>query len=317
MGSKISVVLPVYNVKQYIDKCMESVLNQTYSNLEIILVDDGSTDGSSEVCDHYADIDERVKVIHKQNGGLSSARNAGTLEATGDYITYIDSDDYVTPTYVEYLYELIAKYQTPMSLCTHSVLYEDGKETVYGAGGQEVLSSRECLERMLYHDVIDTSAWAKMFCIELARKYMFPEGKLFEDIGNVYNFFIDSEQIACGYDSQYYYIVRKNSIVTGNFNVKKLELLEMTDKMSEEVLTKYPDLCNATLRRRVYARFSTLNQMQDVTDYEMEKKSLISFIKENASTVLNDVKTPKRDKLAILLIKISYNLYRICWKIYK
>lgn len=317
MNSKISVVLPVYNVKQYLDRCMESVLNQTYTNIEILLVDDGSTDGSSELCDNYGKVDNRVKVIHKANGGLSSARNTGTENATGEYITYIDSDDYVELTYVEYLYSLICKYGTKMSLCTHTVLHENGKKLIYGDGGQEILSAKKCLERMLYHDVIDTSAWAKMFSIDLARKYLFPAGKLFEDIGNVYNFIIDSEKIACGYEAQYYYIVRKNSIVTGSFNIKKLDLLEMTDKMSKDVLAVFPDLEEAVKRRRIYARFSTLNQMQDVDTHQEEKKNLIAFIKKNTWSLLKNDKAPKRDKLAALLLMISYPLYRACWKAYK
>lgn len=317
MKSKISVVLPVYNVKQYLDRCMNSILNQTYTNLEIIMVDDGSTDGSSQVCDEYQRRDSRVNVIHKENGGLSSARNAGTEKATGEYITYIDPDDYVTLKYIEYLYNLICEFGTKMSLCTHTVLFENGKSLVYGDGGKEIISAKVCLERMLYHDVIDTSAWAKMFSIDLARKYPFPVGRLFEDIGNVYNFFIDSEMIACGYEPQYYYIVRNNSIVTGSFNIRKFDLLEMTDKMSKDVLDKFPDLERAVKRRRIYARFSTLNQMQDVTTHQDKKRDLISFIRKNTWELLRNSKVPKRDKLAAMLLYISYPLYRACWKAYK
>lgn len=317
MDKKISVVLPVYNVKQYLDRCMESVLKQTYTNIEIILVDDGSTDGSSEVCDAYAKKDDRIVVIHKKNGGLSSARNAGTERATGEYITYIDSDDFVTETYVEYLYSLIEKYQTRMALCTHTVLNEGGNEIVYGDGGQEVLSAEICLERMLYHDVIDTSAWAKMIAIDIARTYPFPVGKLFEDIGNIYHYFMESEKIACGYQPQYFYIMRKNSIVTGKFNEKKLDLLEMTDKMGTDVLKKFPALAQAVNRRKVYARFSTLNQMQDITTHKAEKKEIISYIRKNAFSILSDKKAPKRDKLAMMVLMVNYQLYRWCWKIYK
>ena len=109
MKPLISVILPIYNVAQFLPRCIESVCSQTYDNLEIILVDDGSPDDCGDICDKYAEKDNRIVVVHKQNGGLSDARNKGAEIANGEYITFIDSDDYVTDTYVEYLYSLIEK----------------------------------------------------------------------------------------------------------------------------------------------------------------------------------------------------------------
>lgn len=316
MNSKISVVLPIYNVEKYLERCLESVINQTYRNLEIILVDDGSTDCSGQICDDYAAKDERIRVLHKVNGGLSDARNEGAKIATGEYLTYIDSDDYVMLTYVEYLYGLIEKYGTQIALCTHTVVFETGKKVPIGNGDDELLSAEACMERMLYHDVIDTSAWAKIYSIDLAKKITYPKGKLFEDIGTTYKFFLESGQIACGYEPQYFYIVRKNSIVTGAFNLKKLDMLEMTDAMVEEVGKRFPALENALNRRKIYARFSTLNQMQDVNTYKEQKDELIWYIRKNGAELLSNPKVPKRDKLAYVILKISYPLYRLCWKLY-
>lgn len=313
MNPIISVVLPVYNVKPYLEKCVDSVCRQTYKELEIILVDDGSTDGCSELCDKLKEKDERIVVIHKKNGGLSDARNAGTLQASGEYISYIDSDDYVKETYIEYLYSLIKKYNCKMSLCTHIVAHENGKNDEIGDGTDEMLSAEKCLERMLYHDVIDTSAWAKLYHISLAKKFLYPKGKLFEDIGNTYRFFMESGKIACGYQPQYYYMIRSNSIVTGSFNMRKLDLLEMTDEMAAAVGKKYPQLKDALLRRRVYARFSTLNQMKNTKDHVDVRNELIAFIKEHQSEVLRNPKTPKRDKAAIFLLKLGYPVYKFCW----
>ena len=122
----ISVVLPIYNIESYLDRCMEAVLNQTYSNLEILMVDDGSPDGCPQICDRYAEQDSRVRALHKENGGLSDARNYGIARARGEYITCIDPDDYVDPDYVEYLYRLIDKYETRMSICQHVTEYDNG-----------------------------------------------------------------------------------------------------------------------------------------------------------------------------------------------
>ena len=113
----ISVIIPIYNVEQYLDRCIDSVKKQTYTNLEIILVDDGSPDNCGKMCDEYAEDDKRIKVIHKENGGLSDARNAGIEIATGEYITFIDSDDYVSLDYVEYMYKLLKDAGAKLSIC--------------------------------------------------------------------------------------------------------------------------------------------------------------------------------------------------------
>ncbi len=317
MKPKISVVLPIYNVEKYLETCVKAITGQTYQNLEIILVDDGSPDGCPALCDELAKTDERIRVLHKENGGLSDARNAGTQIATGEYITFVDSDDVVTKTYVEYLYSLIEKYGCDMSLCTHTVVFEDGKKIPYGDGTDEMLDAKECLRRMLYHDVIDTSAWAKLYRTDMAREILYPKGKLFEDIGTTYRFFLASGKIACGYQSQYFYMQRQNSIVSGKFNPHKLDLLEMTDKMAEDVEKVYPDLAQAILRRRVYARFSTLNQMLDADGYRKERDEIISFIKAHKREIMADEHAPGRDKMAMRMLSMGYPVYRMAWKALK
>ena len=309
MKPLISVILPIYNVAQFLPRCIESVCSQTYDNLEIILVDDGSPDDCGDICDKYAEKDNRIVVVHKQNGGLSDARNKGAEIANGEYITFIDSDDYVTDTYVEYLYSLIEKYHTRMSLCTHTVVFEKGNNIIYGNGKDEVLTTEICLERMLYDDVINTSAWAKLYETEMVRKFPYPVGKLFEDIATTYKFFMECGTIACGYKSQYFYMLRSSSIVYQKFNMKKLELLEMTDIMAN------PQLKTAIRRRQLYARFSTLNQFQNVNGYKNEKKELISYIRKNKDCVIKNSKAPKRDKLAVIALSFGYPVYKLCWKL--
>ncbi len=313
----ISVILPIYNVEKYLPKCMESLLAQTYYNLELIMVDDESGEVCATLCDEYASRDKRIKVYHKKNGGLSDARNYGISHSSGEYITCIDPDDYVDKDYVEYLYTLLKKYQCLMSICQHRVRYDNGTVRDYGAKGDEVISTEKCLERMLYHDVIDTSAWAKLYHRSLFQDVSYPVGKLFEDIGTTYRLMVQCNKIAVGYESKYNYIFHENSIVNSDFSPNKLDLIEMTDKMARDVLRIYPKLESATKRRQVYARFSTLNQMLDTTNYDAEKKEIISYIKENKSNVLKNPRTPKRDKVALLLISCGYRYYRFFWKEYR
>ena len=314
----ISVVLPIYKIEQYLDRCMKAVLGQTYENLEILMVDDGSPDNCPALCDAYAQKDPRVKALHKENGGLSDARNYGIAHATGEYIACIDPDDYVDSDYIEYLYSLIEKYGTRMSICQHMTEFDNGSVKDYGSEGDECMSIEKCLGRLLYHDVIDTSAWAKLYHKSLFDTVAYPKGKIFEDIGTTYALIMQcSEGIAVGYASKYHYMYHMNSIVNSVFTPRKLDLLEMTDKMGHAVVKAYPSLKQAVLRRRVYARFSTLNQMLRTEGYDKERARIIRFILHYRKQILQDPLAPKRDKIAIALLSVHYDLYRAFWISYQ
>ena len=312
----ISVILPVYNIEKYLEKCMSSLFCQTYSNLEFVIVDDGSAKVCADLCDAMAERDSRVSVYHKKNGGLSDARNYGIERARGEYITCIDPDDYVDNDYIEYLYKVLKKYDCKMSICQHRVRFDNSRCKENGANGDEALTTERCLERMLYHDVIDTSAWAKLYHRSLFETVKYPFGKLYEDIGTTYALMMQCDRIAVGYESKYNYIFHNNSIVNGEFKRSKLDLLEMTDQMAAHVSRAYPKLQKAVQRRQVYARLSTLNQMLDTSQCQEEKAQIIAYILRYKKEILSDEKSPKRDKIAVLLLNINYGLYRACWKVY-
>ena len=312
----ISVVLPVYNKTEYLPDCMDTLLNQTYTNLEILLVDDGSTDGSAALCDAYAERDHRVRALHKINGGVSDARNYGIGHASGEYITQVDPDDTVDPDYVEYLYELLVKYDAVMSICQHRVLFHNGKVEDFGGEGDCKADAEWCLERMLYHDVIDVSCWGKLYHRSLFDGFSYPKGRIFEDHAATYILFMKSPVIAVGFASKYNYIMHDVSIVHDSFSVRKLDLLPATDRMGRDILSSYPHLYRAVLRRRVYARLSTINQMLYTREYEKEKKRMIDFVKRHAKEILSDPKAPKRDKAAVLALQAGYPFYKAAWQSY-
>ena len=180
----ISIIVPVYNVGQYLDRCMTSILQQTYRRLEIILVDDGSTDSSPAKCDAYARKDSRVRVIHKPNGGLSDARNAGLAVASGDYIGYVDSDDWIEPDMYERMHQACAAHGAQLAVCRYFCEYKD--HTVAGGGGSVVPLSREALLEIYIsgHEeyVIYNSVWSKLFHRDLVSGALFPKGRNSEDI---------------------------------------------------------------------------------------------------------------------------------------
>ena len=249
----ISVVVPIYKVEEYINKCLDSIINQTYKNLEIILVDDGSPDNCGKICDDYVKKDKRIKVIHKINGGLSDARNKGIEKAKGEYITFIDSDDYIEKEYVELLYKTIIEEDSDIAIGSHTVLYETGMELKKATGEKTLLTPKKVLERILYDDNIDYSAWAKLYKIELFKKIKYPKGRLFEDAATTYKLIDSSKKIAINSKSIYNYIIRNNSITNAAFSKKKMDLIISTKEMCNYIKDKYPDLEKACNRRLMWA----------------------------------------------------------------
>lgn len=317
MEKLISVVLPIYNVENYIEKCIESILNQTYSNIEIILVDDGSPDSCPEMCDEYAKKDKRVRVVHKENGGLSDARNAGIKVASGEYITFVDSDDYVDRDYIEFLYNTIEKENADIAIGAHRVLYDSGKIIEKATHENSILEPKEVLERILYDDGIDLSAWGKLYKMSLFEDIKFPKGRLFEDSATTYMLIDKAKKIAINSESKYNYIIRKDSISNAKFSPKKMDLITSTKEMTEYVKNKYPDLEKAANRRLIYAYLSTLSQLAKCKEkYPKEEKELITYIKKHGNDILKDRRVPKRDKFGVLSLKFGFRFYKFMWRLY-
>ena len=318
MEELVTIVVPVYKVEKYIDRCIKSILNQTYKNLEIILVDDGSPDNCGKICENYAQKDKRIKVVHKENGGLSDARNAGISISNGKYISFIDSDDYIDPEYIELLYKTIKKDKSDMAISSHKVIYENGTVLEKATKEESILKPKEVLKRILYDDGIDLSAWAKLYKIELFKEIRYPKGRLFEDAATTYKLVDKCEKISIISRSTYNYIIRGNSITNVNFSEKKMDLIISTEEMCKYVKKKYPDLEEATNRRLMYAYLSTLTQLVKSNEKnENAEKKLYGYIKQNSKMILRDKNVPKRDKIAIISTKFGLGFYKIIWKVYE
>lgn len=210
----ISVVVPVYNMEKFLARCLDSLLVQTLIDFEILLIDDGSTDNSAEICKKYAEKDSRIQYIYKQNGGLSDARNAAVKIAKGEYITFIDSDDYVHHTYLEYLLTLCEKYDADIASCIHFETSEDA--CVYNVSEEKVLSmsGKEACKRMVTDLApVLTAACGKLYRTSIVKKYEFPYGRLHEDVATTYKFYLDAEKVVYSYKELYAYYQHPNSIM--------------------------------------------------------------------------------------------------------
>ena len=315
----ISIIIPVYNVGDLLDKCFKSIDAQNYKNLEIIIVDDGSTDNSGKICDIYAGQKENVKVFHKENGGVSAARNYAIKRASGEFVAFIDADDTVEKDYIQYLYSLIAKYNTDISVCQHKVIYQNGRELNYGKNGDVLLSQQSCYEKMLYNKEIDVTPWAKLYRLKLFNGIYYPDGVLFDDLATTYKLLMKCENIACGYETKYNYYLREGSISNGKFSQKKFDYVRLTDQMADCIVEKYFALQQAALARKVRARFSIIDLIinSNLKGYQKYIDEYREYIIQNRKAIIHDKNVSKGMKCAVLIISCSKFIYKIMWKIYR
>ena len=218
----VRTIVPVYNVKSYVGECVESLCRQTYTNLEILLVDDGSTDGSGEVCDEYAGRDERIRVIHQANRGLSGARNMGLDDARGEYIAFVDSDDLVSTNYVETLYELLMKYEADIAACAYvkgtTEQLTDIREKVLSLDNVKEICMPSVKLLKQWHGKYkqqETVAWNKLYCREVwngRKKIRFPESRNHEDVLISHLVVQGAKTIVLTTEILYFYRIRKGSI---------------------------------------------------------------------------------------------------------
>ena len=308
----ISIIVPVYNVEQYLEKCVDSIINQTYKNLEIILVDDGATDSSSKLCDKLAKIDNRIKVYHKENGGLSDARNYGVERATGDYIGFVDSDDYIDAEMYEKLYEAIKKENVDVAECNLKIIYPEREELFTEQNYYNVCTKQEYLEEYLKIEKIFGSVWTKLISRKIAKELLFPKGKLYEDTYYAYDLINVANSFVLIDSPSYNYLMRENSITNSKFNPRIFDLIEIVEKFHKTTYKNYPGLKEAADCRKMYAYFSVLNSilLEDEFKNNLYYAQIINYFKENYKAILKNKYINRNRKLSVILIKLNIDLYR-------
>ena len=257
LNEKISIIVPVYNVERFLSTCVLSLINQNYSNLEILLIDDGSTDQSGAICDDLATRDERIIVIHKSNGGLSSARNTGIERVTGDFIAFVDSDDFVAPDFLKELYEALVSEKADISECAHCIVSEDVLipfETSYNES-KKTLSYIQWITETDLRGFLSVVVWNKLYRRHLWEDIRFPEGRVYEDDSTTYKVVFKAKKVCRLYNKLYYYRQRSTSIT-------KTVLTEKKKKDNLQALDEQID-------------FFARHQEQDLSSFAKSKKCLL------------------------------------------
>lgn len=312
MGEKISVIVPVYNVEQYLERCVDSIINQTYTNLEIILVNDGSTDNSGKLCDKLAKKDERIRVIHKENGGLSDARNRGIDEAESDLVGFIDSDDYIDSDMYEVLLKNLNNTDADLSMCALYDVYNNTPEAQVTNKETWELSSEQAIKMVMEAKILSVTAVNKLYRKSLFSDLKFEVGKIAEDAFIMIKLLDKCEKIVATNEKKYYYVHRENSITTQKFSTKFLNVIEAYEQNSNIILEKYPKLKDVAQTRMNWAYFYVLDRLlldDNYNDKELENK-LISYLKNHRKDILNDPLFTKGRKIGFITLLLNRNLYR-------
>lgn len=286
MKTLVSVIIPIYCVEMYLEQCIASVVQQTHTELEIILVDDGSPDQCPAICDLWAKRDSRITVVHKTNGGLSEARNVGIDQAHGNYIIFVDSDDWIEPNMVECMLSVLEKQRA--DICACGIFYEYPQKTVIREVDSFVGNSTDTFKRLYNETSYPVSAWNKLYRRKCWNKLRFPTGKICEDAFTTY-LLIDQAQTIVQLSTPYYhYRIRNNSIMTSRFSAKKMDEEEAWRKNYLFIRENYPEHTQAAynfylLRVNGLAHAITKDLR---SDYQREYKILSAILKENVGYVI-------------------------------
>lgn len=305
----ISVIVPVYNVEKYLHKCVDSIINQTYKDLEIILVDDGSPDNCPKICDEYAQKDNRIKVIHKENGGLSSARNVGMKMAKGDYIAFVDSDDYIEEHMYEKLLDALKGSNADFCMCGDRTVNENGEEIIRNNFSAKTYFIDEIIENFVLP--LKTAAWNKLYKREYIGENIFPEGRIHgEDLVFQLSLLTGKTTMCVIPDVCYNYVKHSNSITTSGFSARSFDEVWCKDKAYSILVEKFNKYKNKAIIWRINARLNVIRKLvinEKTGIYKNEIKEYNHYIEENY----------KKAKTMLGKRKIEYFLYKHSKFLYK
>lgn len=306
----ISVVVPVYKVEKYLDRCVESLVAQTYTNLEIILVDDGSPDSCPALCDAWAEKDPRIVVVHKPNGGLSDARNAGIAAAHGQYIGFVDSDDYVSTDMYEALYSQLVETGADISICGVADVYADHIDNP-AKQVRTVMTNTEALSDIFRNKTLMVGVYPRLYPAWLVREVPHPVGKIHEDAFIVVDLFAKVKKVAVDTTPRYFYWHAEGTITSNPKSRAKNDNIEAWEYNRQRIEELYPQLLDDVMFRCYWAHFDVLDGMLLSNSPEIERKrSIIAWLKQHKKGILSDPTMSIKRKIGLRMLCLSEGLYK-------
>ncbi len=299
----ISVIVPIYKVEAYLRRCVDSILAQTFTDFELFLVDDGSPDRCGDICEEYAKIDSRIRVIHKENGGLSDARNAALDVATGEYITFIDSDDWVAPNHLESMLTALQKHDADMAICNFPKVYEDGhEEPMYCPSNTVRLLNGE----NIFDTILQPVAWNKLYKASIFRTLRYPVGKLYEDVFIYHDVLAQVNRAVYTGQGTYFYFLRQGSIMRTAYTPRFMDIVEACYLRSKALdCMGQPKLANEA-RLHMYSQVGVAYAHVDRKDEKavVRLKEVRAMFDESYAPLMKDGTLSAKQKLRIWLLKV-------------
>lgn len=316
---KISVLIPVYNSEKHIARCIKSIINQTYSNIEIVIVNDGSTDGTQNIIE---ELDEkRIKLINIQNKGVANARNQALANATGEYITFVDSDDYIQNDYIQILYENMKKYEADITVCNCINYIEETKEQIhknFGITEIKQYETKEAVESLFYHNYLRHSPWGKLYKKELFKDITFPLGRNYEDLAIIYKIFLRAKKVVYIPKEKYIYVNRKGSIVHSKIKEKDIETIIMYCKdILQYIQENYPNITPAAQYLLASHELHLWYKIPNKKEYKKYIEIVKKDVKKYRKTIIKNPKVDKKKKILFTLSYLGRNVYKMILKIKK
>lgn len=316
--AKISIIVPIYNTQKYLKNCIESVLNQTFKDFELILVDDGSTDNSGAICDQYSGNDRRITVIHKKCEGPGSARNSGIEMAHGEFIGFIDGDDYIESNMYESLYNDVIEYDADVSICGIYNVFKDKKIRQSDIDGKMLMGPQDAIRHVLESKLFSVNAVNKLFKRDLFKDIRFPVGKTAEDAFVIPTIFKISKKIIFNSKPLYNYVRRENSITTSKFSEDDLDVIEAYNLNLSMVRLNFPKLEKQAQFRLIWSYIYILDKMLFSEDYKKikEYEEISKIIKDKTWEIIKNPYFSLKRKICALIFFISKDLYVVIRKKY-
>jgi glycosyltransferase involved in cell wall biosynthesis len=313
----ITIVVSVYNTENLTNRCIQSIVDQSYKNLEIIIINDGSTDRSIDVCVSFANLDDRIIVIDKVNEGLAESRNVGIKRASGKTVMFVDGDDFIDENMVRVLMQNMVKKNCDISICGYTLHYEG--QPVVSLSTQTkcvVMDPENALEMMLYQHGLTTSSWGKLYASKLFRDIEFPQGKMCEDLGTTYKLFSRAKKVCLSDYKGYYYLQREGSIITSKFTPKRMDSIRFSRDIVDFVSAHYPEILNSANNRffmeSLFVAVSITDKSPTFTKHLLECEKII---KTTRKSVLSDSKSRTTYRIYAFLSYLGFqrliSLYKI------
>ena len=311
----VSIIIPVYNVEKYINECLDSVVNQSYRNMEIILVDDGSTDSSGALCDKWGIRDSRVKVIHKGNGGLSDARNVGIKNSNGKYVYFLDSDDFIATDAIEELLNVAESNQLDIVMADLVPFIDKPRKKLLAEKVIEISSNIEMMRKMFLNEGITHCACGKLFLASLWESISFPKGSVYEDYATIYLIVGESKKIGLIKNiDTYFYRMRLDSIMHNSFSDRDLVIFQIAQNVTKYVEEYYPQIKEYAEYMELVTNLKFMKKILDVSfnAYLGEQRKVYQCVKKYKD-LLKMPWAKKSDKIKVRLLLVNKYIFYLIY----